>query len=600
MKANLRRLSAILLTLAMCTALFSACGSSSESTEDTTETEESAESAVEETEEAEEAEEAEEEVEEETTAEETAEEEVEAEEAAEETIEEASEAAEDDGWTYAPLDYPLDAGDLELELWIIMDLSPDQSIEDWNDLPILENLYEWTGVDLYINAQPQANGTEKTNLMLAGGDYPDLIGGFSYTSGISAAIDDEIVVELTEDLLKENAPDYWQLLIENDNYNLKGVATDDGQIGVFASISTGTRGPSDGLMVRQNWLDDQGLEVPSTFDEATEVLLALMTAYDLKDPLYMTGDGILDSDQLSASFGVALKFDSITGEGGFFVDADGNVQFGYVQEGFVDYIYQMKEWYDLGIISSDFTSNPTEYKNEDLIEEIMAGETAIFSRGDGLMDMFISISGDDIQAIPDFTINEGDIIHLGNAEVVPDGTSGLVITTGCEEVELATQYINWYYTDEGFLASNYGIEGVSYEFDENGDPQYTEIMTSTEGRTLSSMKMDYVATISVRTDGLTPEASYSEVAQNAPLVWGSNKDGEYELPDGLTLTIEEGDIYSRYFTDISTYCQEMTCKFITGAVDLSEIETFQENLLTMGVNEICEVYQTALERYNAR
>ena len=600
MKANLRRLSAILLTLAMCTALFSACGSSSESTEDTTETEESAESAVEETEEAEEAEEAEEEVEEETTVEETAEEEVEAEEAAEETIEEVSEAAEDDGWTYAPLDYPLDAGDLELELWIIMDLSPDQSIEDWNDLPILENLYEWTGVDLYINAQPQANGTEKTNLMLAGGDYPDLIGGFSYTSGISAAIDDEIVVELTEDLLKENAPDYWQLLIENDNYNLKGVATDDGQIGVFASISTGTRGPSDGLMVRQNWLDDQGLEVPSTFDEATEVLLALMTAYDLKDPLYMTGDGILDSDQLSASFGVALKFDSITGEGGFFVDADGNVQFGYVQEGFVDYIYQMKEWYDLGIISSDFTSNPTEYKNEDLIEEIMAGETAIFSRGDGLMDMFISISGDDIQAIPDFTINEGDIIHLGNAEVVPDGTSGLVITTGCEEVELATQYINWYYTDEGFLASNYGIEGVSYEFDENGDPQYTEIMTSTEGRTLSSMKMDYVATISVRTDGLTPEASYSEVAQNAPLVWGSNKDGEYELPDGLTLTIEEGDIYSRYFTDISTYCQEMTCKFITGAVDLSEIETFQENLLTMGVNEICEVYQTALERYNAR
>jgi putative aldouronate transport system substrate-binding protein len=369
---------------------------------------------------------------------------------------------------------------------------------------------------------------------------------------------------------------------------------------VFAPISTGSRGPEDGLMTRMNWFEDQGLEIPTTFDEATEVLKALSVAYDLKDPLYMTGDGILDNDQLSASFGVALKFDSISGEGGFYIGEDGRVHFGYCEQGFIDYIQQMKDWYDAGIISKDFTSNPTDYKNEDLIDEIMAGETAIFSRGDGLMDLFRAVSGDDIQAIPDFVVNEGDTIHLGNAELVASGTTGAVITTGCEEPELAMQFLNWWYTEDGQRASIYGIEGVSYYIDDNGDPQYTEMMTSTEGQTLTSMRLDYCGILELRPDGLTPEASYSAEAQEAPVIWGSNKDGLYEIPDGVTPTVDEGDDFSKYFSDISTYCQEMTCKFITGAVDMSEIEAFQSELKNMGVQECCAIYEDAIARYNAR
>jgi putative aldouronate transport system substrate-binding protein len=435
--------------------------------------------------------------------------------------------------------------------------------------------------------------------MLASQEYPDLIGGFTYTSGISAAIDDDIILELRDDL-PTYAPDYWALLIADDGYNLKGVATDDGEIGVFASISTGSRGPEDGLMTRMNWLEEQGLEVPTTFDEATEVLTALAVAYDLKDPLYMTGDGILDDDQLAASFGVALKFDSINGQGGFYIGEDDRVHFGYCEQGFIDYIQQMKDWYDAGIISKDFTSNSTDYKNEDLISEIMAGETAIFSRGDGLMDLFRTVSGDDIQAIPDFVVNEGDTIHLGNAPAIASGSEGTVITTGCEEPELAMQFLNWWYTEDGQRASIYGIEGVSYYIDDNGDPQYTEMMTSTEGQTLSSMRLDYCGILELRPDGLTPEASYSAEAQEAPVIWGSNKDGLYEIPDGVTMTVDEGDDFSKYFSDISTYCQEMTCKFITGAVDMSEIEAFQSDLKNMGVQECCAIYEDAIARYNAR
>ena len=38
------------------------------------------------------------------------------------------------------------------------------------------------------------------------------------------------------------------------------------------------------------------------------------------------------------------------------------------------------------------------------------------------------------------------------------------------------EWVNYWFTDEGVLLANYGVEGESYTMDENGKPQYTELM----------------------------------------------------------------------------------------------------------------------------
>ena len=183
---------------------------------------------------------------------------------------------------------------------------------------------------------------------------------------------------------------------------------------------------------------------------------------------------------------------------------------------------------------------------------------------------------------------------------MPSTARGVVITTGCDDPELCCQFLNWWYTEDGFLAGTYGQEGVSFEFDANGDPQYTELMTSTEGTTLSSQKIDYCGPLQLLIDGTTPEASFSEVAQEAPVIWGSNKDGAYAIPDAVELTAEEGDEFNTYFSDISTLCRQYTVQFITGDKDLSEVASFQSQLEEMGVQTCCDIYQDALDRYNER
>jgi putative aldouronate transport system substrate-binding protein len=40
--------------------------------------------------------------------------------------------------------------------------------------------------------------------------------------------------------------------------------------------------------------------------------------------------------------------------------------------------------------------------------------------------------------------------------------------------------------------------------------------------------------------------------------------------------------------------------FITGSVPLSEYDSFCDNIRSMGIDELIDIYQAALDRYNAR
>ena len=133
----------------------------------------------------------------------------------------------------------------------------------------------------------------------------------------------------------------------------------------------------------------------------------------------------------------------------------------------------MHDWYEKGILSSDFVSHTTDYMNDDLIEDIISKTTGVFSRGDGLIDMLRNVSGSNLVALTDPVLEEGQTIHLGNQPALPSTVRGVVITTACEEPEMAAEFLNWWYTDDGFLASSYGQEASATPM-VDGKPQFTD------------------------------------------------------------------------------------------------------------------------------
>ena len=513
------------------------------------------------------------------------------------SAEEPASALEGDPeWTYEPISYPLTEQEVTLDYWIIWELSADTMYSDINEHVVLDELAKATGVRLNVLAQSQAAGQTNTDLMIASGDYPDLIGNLSYSTGMDAAVEDEVVVNI-KDLIPEYAPDYYRYLIEDNEKLWKAVQTDEGNIGVFAIVGTEPEVP-DGMMMFQFMLDELGFKVEDirTLEDYEEYLTAAKAKYDMASPLYLPGDFMLDGDSICNAYGVSLKIDAITGDLPWTVE-DGEVKFGYLEQGFTDYVTLMNSWYQKGLIDSDTASHPTEYRNEDMIGLIANKQLAVFNRGSGLVDLFHNISGEPVVPAYAPVVNEGDQLHVGGPADNVSGEMGLVITTGCEDVELAMQFCNYLYTDEFYIPSNYGVEGETYDM-VNGEPQFQEWVYSTPGRTFSSVMMDYQLFTQVDANVITP--GQSEAALSCDPVWSSNLDGDWDYPAAAAMTIDESDKYNQHAGDIVTLCQQYTAKFITGELPLSEIENFQEQIRTTGIENCIEAKQSAYDRYMAR
>lgn len=504
-----------------------------------------------------------------------------------------------DEWVYTPITYPLTEEVEVFTLWTIFELSPGCNMTDINDHPQLVTSAEETGVTLEVTSVSQSAGTELTNLMIASGDYTDLLSSYNFTIGVDGAIDEGIILDVRP-YLEQFAPDCWQLLIDTDG--LKTVATDEGNIGAFPAIGTGGRGPSTGMQIRKDWLDELGLDIPNTFEEYETVLEAFMVNYDLDIAFYLPQDGIMENNQLCAAYGVPLKISDMQGTKGFF-QVDGVVKFGYAEEGFVEYITMMNDWYNKGYINSSFLSALPSGVDGNLVTKVRGSKVGIYSLFDGLIDMFTNTAEDpnaEFVAIPDAVKNKGDQTHFGNAKNAAGG-GALMMMSSCRDPELITKWANYWYTDEGAMYTQWGYLGKTYEIGTDGKPYYTEFMTNNpDGLILSEVKMEWTGFIAFVNDDSEPEASLSINAQNAPLVWGQNKDGDYELPGSLTLTVDEGSTLTNLFSDISTYCLENTAKFIMGDLPLSDLESFQAQLWDMKLQECCDIYQAAYNRYLIR
>jgi len=69
----------------------------------------------------------------------------------------------------------------------------------------------------------------------------------------------------------------------------------------------------------------------------------------------------------------------------------------------------------------------------------------------------------------------------------------------------------------------------------------------------------------------------------------------------LRLTEDERDIYTDAWVDIDKYLTEMNAAFITGQMDIeAEWETYLKELDVRGLQDVIDIYQAALDRYNAR
>ena len=496
--------------------------------------------------------------------------------------------------------YPIDT-DKTIVFYDEGHTNPHEKYKDWTESPFHTGLIEMTGINIeWMYPTSGTDGGTFTNTLLADPtNLPDIM-GVAWMNSASMYLEDGIIWDLT-DYIEEYAPAYYKYLKDHPVYD-KTMKTDDGQYYAFGFFreDEGWNDTYRGPVVRTDWLEECGLEIPKTISEFENVIRVFNAKYGAK---FSFSWSRFRDGSLEGAFGGYA-----TSNATYFVK-DGVVGLGNAQPEWRDYVSWLAGLYKDGLFDQDnFSLDDTSIKAKVHNDEVGISMTSMGQmnnwnkerEADGKEAVWVGI--------PYPTADDGSISSVFGGPGV--GTNTYVITTCADEetMKLCLQLLDYGYTAEGHLYWNFGKEGVSWEYDENGEVQLTPLVADDpdtdpivkyggntwSGAGIQATKMLYMKN--------------SEAAIEANNTWYYSVPVEVSsgwiYPRGTTFTTEESDELSLLNqSNIGTYTSESFANFVTGVQDINDDavwEAYLEGFNTYKLPRILEIRQACYDRYLAR
>lgn len=492
----------------------------------------------------------------------------------------------------AEFSYPMEGG--ELTFWNWANGNVTANFPSFEATPLAGWLEEATGVKVdWID--DHSNTDEAFQLMSTDDKLPDIIGHgwLSYAGGTAGAEADGLVIRLN-DIIDQYMPNFKAYLEANPDID-KMIKDDNGNYYFFPLINAKSGVYTYGAYVRQDWLNELGGQVPETVDEWYSLLTAVKEKYGVV-PYTTTWADLLVRSPFAYAFGV--------GDGDYRIDDNGKVVYNRTSDEYKAFLETMAKWYSEGLLDQDVASIAT----ADVRTKVINGE-AFLSSGwlTSAVQPVEQASEDwDIQPIPTPVVNAGDVATDTSVSWLVSG-NGAAITPDCENVELAARYIDYWYSEEGILLTNFGKEGETYNM-VDGIPTYTDevLYGYEEGWTQSQSVARYCAVVSAYYGAVKHEAYYPQLLgeqsiKDAVSIWSSVEGGGYKhkMPS-VSYTSEESDAIGRYNTNLKTTADEWALNFILGVVSFDQWDTYVAEMQALGYEDAVAITQSAVDRYNAR
>lgn len=484
-----------------------------------------------------------------------------------------------------------------------------QYIEDPNEIKGVQAMEERTNIHVNWMCYDTSQMVEKWSQILASGDLPDVMfpaGTNVYPGRYLQGIEDGVMFDINEH--PEWFPNYFSLL-DASVEGKKQATSDDGiihAVKVIRGTDTEIVGPGAivGPAIRQDILEELGLDTPETIEELHDALVKA------RDELGMTAPLQIETD---AGGCISLAWGVMTGPfaGYYYYDPDTQkVSYTGLSDGLYEYLDTMKEWYAEGLIDKNFTSPGAlwtgDYSSFENDDTLFYTNWSYANMGTYLQDNDM-ITNEDcyLQAIPGFILNEGDEMVHGNANTIIN--QDIYINADSEHLEAVSRWVDYQFSREGINFRYYGIEGESYTVSENGEIQFTDqILNNPDGLSVSDALYQYAMRtyLGFQNDGadarvaLAASSSDRDIMTESQRIWTSPAKS-IALPAGVEMTAEEMEIYNTYNTALTTMLQEYMTKYVLGQ-EVPSKEEFKQQLIDNGVNEVLEVEQAAVDRYNNR
>lgn len=344
--------------------------------------------------------------------------------------------------------------------------------DPWTD-PVAEVLTEKTGVRLKTE-YPVAADDQTVALMIAAQDYPDMI----YAKGdANSLIDAGAMIDMT-DLIEEYGPNIKKMY--GDEFEKLRYSEEDPSIYQLSSYAVGGTFLENSGTAQIQWaaLKENNYEIPDTLEEFEKMIKDYMAAHPTtEDGMPTIGISLTAADwhwMITLGNPSGYIAEGAPDNGQWLIDEDYNAMYKFRSDKVREYYRWLNRMYHEGVLDPEFATQTY----EDYIAKIASGRVVALTDtdwdySDGEKILIADGKLDKTYAGLPLAMDENTKAPSLMYQGLPTG-QGVGITTSCKDPVAAIKFLDYLCSDEGQVLVNWGIEGVNYFIDEEGNRYRTQ------------------------------------------------------------------------------------------------------------------------------
>lgn len=463
-------------------------------------------------------------------------------------------------------------------------------ITSYNEQLAWQLIEEKTGIKVDWTVVTAANNNASTQfgLLMASNDLPDFFVDINPLQleefGRKGAL-----IPL-EEYMQNDMPSF-SALMETDPNARGEITSADGHIYFFPRLHNNVATRCwPGFMIRQDWLEQAGLEVPETTEEFYQALKAIKEKVPTCTKPY-TGD----IKPLVWAFGVGSRGTGNANDD-FFIE-DGDLKYGPTDPRYKDALEYLNKLYAEGLIDPEWNGISGDQITTNMVTEMSASSFGSFAGALGKYNQLLSADGKGtpLVAVAPLIGPTGTRGTQGMHTSIDPGYGG-AITVACKNPEAVVRLFDYTYGEEGRLCIYFGREGDTYTM-VDGVPTYTEKVTGSEFGTLDYLN-NYVANVSCYPSCL-PTEQYRATLSEAGIKGNEETTqyaGELKVPS-LRFSDTEIANVNAILRDLNAYVDENFAAFVSGQKGFDQWDAFQAGFEKLRLEELGSIYQASYERF---
>ena len=337
---------------------------------------------------------------------------------------------------------------------------PNQPVK--NFAPAQQEIFKKTNIKLDFEIVPSSNYEDKKKILLATNNLPDIIkinkndvNDYGKT-GIFLPLMDYVNNDMVHFKEKwDSIPDLIKVTLDGELYGFPVIARNEAKNGF-------------GPVIRVDLLEKHNIETPDTFDELLDALAKLKEIYPDSTPWSMRSGTVKNIQK------VAYMLGSGYGDNGIYYDYDvdgGRYVFGPATKEFKNVLSYLNKAFTMGVLDPDYAVSTKQQWEE----KLTSGKSFFFLDNSGFgLNYTNNLRKTDpeakFQVLPILANQDGVRRAIFYATTFTGEMYG--ISAKVKDPDTVIKFIDWMYSEEGSNITNFGVEGETFELDENGQPQF--------------------------------------------------------------------------------------------------------------------------------